>query len=170
MSAHLYNKFRARLALRLIKASWLNKVANLWNYARGGQLINLSIPEEPTPENGPKWDLDLDKLEEVLAQHGFVKLDSLNGDILASKIKVKTGVGDNGKPIYKTLQKLYDDNELYTPEGSVRTLTLCTGIGTYSGEFGEVLAFTMQSAKVIVVGELGEAITYSDYNHPSSDA
>ncbi len=73
MGAHLFNRFSGGLALRLIRASWLNKVADLWNYARGGHCINWTIPDNPGPENGPRVDLDMGALEVELTARGYAK-------------------------------------------------------------------------------------------------
>ena len=73
MGAHLYNKFTPGMSLRLIRAAWLNEVANLWNYAQGGHLINCDIPDNPGPDRGPRWDLDVDALDSELEARGFTK-------------------------------------------------------------------------------------------------
>ena len=73
MGAHLYNKFAPGMSLRLIKAGWLNEVANLWNYAQGGHFINCDIPDNPGPDRGPRWDLDVDALDGELMSRGFSK-------------------------------------------------------------------------------------------------
>lgn len=73
MGAHLYNKFHGGTSLRLIRASWLNTVANLWNFAQGGHLINCNVPDNPGPDRGPRWDLDVDALDSELEARGFAK-------------------------------------------------------------------------------------------------
>lgn len=85
MSASLFNKFRADMPLRLIKASWLNRVANLWNYMRGGRCINVTVPDNPSPESGVRVDLDMKALEDELARRGFAKQSDLTVDVLAAR-------------------------------------------------------------------------------------
>lgn len=73
------------MPLRLIKASWLNRVANLWNYMRGGRCINVTVPDNPSPESGVRVDLDMKALEDELARRGFAKQSDLTVDVLAAR-------------------------------------------------------------------------------------
>ena len=73
MAVHLKDDFKEGTPTRLIKASWLNKVAKLWNWARGGRCINFEIPDEPCEDAGPRIDIDLNQLDAELAMRGFLK-------------------------------------------------------------------------------------------------
>lgn len=94
MGAHLFNRFSGGLALRLIRASWLNKVADLWNYARGGHCINWTIPDNPGPDSGPRIDLDMNALEAELTARGYAK----SGQTLRlapNRVNAKDSYSDN---------------------------------------------------------------------------
>lgn len=73
MAVHLKDDFKEGTPTRLIRASWLNKVAKLWNWARGGRCINWEIPDEPCEDAGPRIDIDMSQLDAELAMRGFLK-------------------------------------------------------------------------------------------------
>lgn len=73
MAAHLFNRFRKGAVFGLLKAAWLNALADMWNHARGGHCINFTCPPEPSLQAGPKWDLDVSALDGELVQRGFAK-------------------------------------------------------------------------------------------------
>ncbi len=93
MGARLFNRFAGGTPLRRIRAAWLNKVANLWNYARGGHCINWTVPDDPGPENGPRVDLDVAALDGELELRGFVKRDRVGGGVTYAELP-----GDDAAP------------------------------------------------------------------------
>ena len=94
MASHLFSRFRKGAVLRQLKAEWLNTVANMWNHAKGGHLINVTVPDNTDNGNGPKWDIDSQALEDELLQKGFQKKSAAPADPGDSN-SITSGVSDS---------------------------------------------------------------------------